>query len=162
MGDKKLWKFELIPQGFPYIERKQKETTSSPLKIGQLRAGIFYERAAKVFEYEGENYTIIFAIDGRRAALYFYPELGRKGKAKKETCGISLSSQQGVWLSSQGIKVCQYQKIFDSELLEEFLVLKDNTDHYMLIIDGSFELITNRNSLTTNALGILGTNDFLS
>jgi hypothetical protein len=162
MGDKKLWKFEPIPQGFPYIERKHKETTSSPLKIGQLRAGRFYERAAKVFEYEGENYTIIFAIDGRRAALDFYPELGRKGKSKKATCGISLSSQQGVWLSSQGIKVCKYDKIFDSELLEEFSVLKDNTDHYMFIIDGNFDLTTSRNSLAPDAAGILENPDFLS
>jgi hypothetical protein len=159
--NKKLWNLEKIEQGFPYIKVTGKEKTKSPFEIGQLRAGRFYERGAMVFEFGGQYYTLILAIDGKRRALTEYDQLGRQGKSTKETCGITLSSQQGVWLSAQGVKICQYDKLFDSPLLEDFSVLRSGTEHYMFIIDGDFELTTNRNSLTANGWEIVENNDFI-
>lgn len=37
---------------------------------------------------------------------------------------------------------------------------KDNSSHYTMIINGEFDLVTNKNSLSGKSYGILASNDF--
>lgn len=163
----KLWlsdsnRLDDIPRGLPYLEISEKEKSSpplSPVEVSQLRKGSFYSRHATSFKLGGQAYTLIFAIDGRRRSLDNYPELGRRGNSG---CGMTLSSQRGVFLSSHGVRICPYNEILkDSRLSEMGESLYAATDHFVFFIDGEFELITNRNQLTDKSKNLLIDGDFV-
>ena len=149
---------ESIPQGFPYLSQLD-EKSESPAMVHQLRNGGFHARHATTFKYADRHYSIILAIDGNRRALNGYPELARRGHRRS---GITLSDLRGPLLASNGIVVCTYRQLFDHPLLEnDWRILQDGMEHYVLIIDGTFELVTNRDALAPSSLAILRDQEFV-
>jgi hypothetical protein len=63
-----------------------------------------------------------------------------------------------------GIKVCRYNEIFQRPELEKYSILGDSesSSHYLLIIDGPFDLVTNRNTVSKSAAGIFEDNGFIN
>ncbi|NEN87877.1 MAG: hypothetical protein F6K48_02730 [Okeania sp. SIO3H1] len=61
------------------------------------------------------------------------------------------------------MKICSYNKIFEHSLLEDYSILADTKvkSHYILIVNGSFNVVTNRNSLTDASKQILKDDSFL-
>lgn len=151
-----------IPYGYPYLEIPENTADiKSPDQIARLRDGRFFARTAKTFNISGKKFSIIFAIDGNRRAHEEYKNLGRKGKAKS---GVRLSDQRGVFIAVGGIKICQHLDLLNSPALNDYSILteKDNSNHFSLIINGDFDLVTNRNSLSRKSFDILSSPEFLS
>jgi len=155
-GSKGSGQFERIPQGWHYLSPPE-EKTESPAVVHQLRNGRFHARHATTFKYADRHYSVILAIDGNRRALEGYEELGRRGNRRS---GITISDLRGTLLASNGIIVCPFRQLFDLPLLEDWKVLQDGAEHYVLIIDGNFELVTNRDALAPSSLAILRDQDF--
>jgi hypothetical protein len=151
-----------VPFGYPYLAvpaaGKQDPTIKSPNNVSRLRDGRFYSRAAKTFSVGGQNFSIILAIDGNRRAHAEYKYLARKGKAMS---GIKLSEHRGFFVAVKGIKICKYQELLSS--LDDYEVLSegDSPSHYSIILDGDFDLVTNRNMLSKNAYDTLSNPDFI-
>lgn len=78
--------------------------------------------------------------------------------------GLKLTDQRGTYLASSGIKTCHYIQLWDAPELKDYLSLKDNDaqSHYIFIIDGPFDLVTNRNSISSDASKILKDSGFIS
>jgi hypothetical protein len=148
---------EQVPQGWHYLSPPD-EKTESPAVVHQLRNGRFHARHATTFKHADRHYGVILAIDGNRRALEGYEELGRRGSKR---CGITLSDLRGVLLSSNGIAVCKFDQLLDHPLLEDWKILQDGTEHYVLIIDGNFELVTNRDAVAPSSLSILRDQEFV-
>jgi hypothetical protein len=163
-----IWNYDgaelkTIRQGYPYVGKTAPsfDSISSPANLKYLRSGRFSARKAKTFKFEGDTYCLAFAVDGTRAALDFYDALGRQGNARS---GITLSSQQGTFLCSEGIKICDYNQIFLNEVFEPKFSVLSNTKaqrHFVFMINGSFDLVTNRTSLTTRSEKIIQSPRFL-
>lgn len=156
----KTW--ETVDPGYPYLKKPQKghETTTNPLELARLSDGKFYYRNAKSFTTGGGKFSVILAVDGNRRALDGYSELDRRGGDGKRS-GMRLADQRGVFLAVNGVKVCAYPKILSK--MPEYSVLVDDSkarSHFLLIIDGPFELTTSRNSVSGNANSILNGSDF--
>lgn len=149
-----------VPSGWPYLppQEKDEEPPEPPQVVKELRKGRFLARHATAFKHEDRPYSIIFAIDGHRRALEKYRQLGRRGN---RGCGIKLSEVRGVLLASNGILVGPYPALLDHPLLKEFSVLYEGEEHYTLIINGNFELVTNRDALAPSSLGVLRDPKFL-
>jgi hypothetical protein len=153
------WKLEVVPHGYPYLPVKpEDEKLVSPSNVNRLRDGRFCARYATVFDHEGQKFSVIIAVDGKRRTLDGYKQLGRQRQAG---CGIPLSSQRGVFLTSHGVRVCPYEEVFREDALADFDVLADNTEHHLIFIDGPFELVTNRNSPAPESLRLLKEAAFL-
>ncbi|WP_247840702.1 hypothetical protein [Pseudomonas sp. MWU12-3103b] len=148
-----------VPFGYPYLERGNPDLNlKSPAQIARLRDGRFYSRAAKKFSVGSNKFSIILAIDGNRRAHDEYTTLARKGRTNS---GIKLSDQRGLFVSVKGIKICKYPELLS--LIDEYKVLSegDSASHYTIIVDGDFDLVTNRNSLSKKAYDTLNDSDFL-
>jgi hypothetical protein len=153
------WVMNTVPYGYPYLPvTAEDEKTSTPSQVNRLRDGRFCGRYATVFDHEGQKFTLILAIDGKRRTLDEYKQLGRQ---KSAGCGIPLSSQRGAFLTSHGVRVSSYNDIFREDALAEFSALADNTEHHLLFMDGPFELVTNRNSPAPESLKLLKEPAFL-
>lgn len=161
-------KLEKVSAGYPYIDKpdiipglENYTTYKSPAEIKKLNFGRFHYRNAHTFKFDGITYSLVLAIDGNRRALEFYEDLDRQGKKKS---GISFSSQRGTFICSEGVKICPYNEIFDYSLLRDYKILSDSKaqTHYVLMINGSFQLVTNRNSLAEPGTKILRNEQFLS
>jgi len=144
-----------LPFGYPYLAApsgKPDPSIKPPAQVSRLRDGRFFSRGAKVFSVGPEKYSIVIAIDGNRRAHDEYKYLARKGKAMS---GIRLSEQRGVFISVKGIKICRYQELMST--LGEYEVLSEgeSASHYLLIVDGDFDLVTNRNALSKKAYDTL-------
>lgn len=157
---------EEIPPGYPYIDKPkflpgmEDYIWKTPAEIKQLRSGRFYYRKAQVFKFSGTMYSLVFAIDGNRRALDHYEELDRQGKKRS---GIGFSSQRGTFVCSEGLKICPYNEIFSHSLLQDYRVLSDSKamTHYVFMINGSFPLVTDRNSLSESSIKTLKSEQFL-
>ncbi|WP_199313345.1 MULTISPECIES: ATP-binding protein [Cyanophyceae] len=152
-----------IEAGYPYLEKPDeldKLQLKSPAQLSRLNDGRFSARGAMTFQFEGINYCLALAIDGNRRAHEKYQELGRKGDKKS---GIRLIDQRGTFICSEGVKICNYNEIFEHSKLEDYAVLGTSNaeSHYILMINGSFDVVTNRNSLTEAALRILQDDSFI-
>ncbi|WP_372177948.1 hypothetical protein ACCQ23_03030 [Xanthomonas axonopodis pv. phyllanthi] len=148
-----------VPFGFPYLQKgDQKDEVKSPQQISRLRDGRFYSRAAKSFSVGGKKYSVILAIDGNRRAHEEYVALDRKGKAKS---GVRLGDHRGVFVSVNGIKICKHMDLVTA--LDEYAVLAegDSSSHYMMVLEGDFDLVTNRNALSKRAYDDLADPDFI-
>lgn len=155
-SNKKLF---TIPFGYPYLDTKDADVNvKAPSQVSRLRDGRFFSRAAKSFSVSGNKYTIICAVDGNRRAHEEYSNLARKGKSKS---GIRLSDHRGVFISVKGIKICKYPDLLLS--MDDYAVLAegDSPSHYTLIIDGDFDLVTNRNALSKKAYDTLSDAEFI-
>ena len=157
--DKGKGALESVPQGWPYLKRSE-ESAEPPSVVQQLRSARFQARHATAFKFADRHYSIILAIDGNRRAHEEYPMLGRRGPQNRRS-GIALSDIRGALLASNGIVVCQYRQIFDHPLLEDWRILQYGAEHYTLIIDGTFELVTNRDALAPSSLAILRDQEFV-
>lgn len=148
----------LIPHGFPYLEKPTVEDAKSPAAVSRLRDGRFYSRSAKAIQLGGKTYSLILAVDGNRRAHEEYQNLDRKGKARS---GVRLGDQRGLFISVNGIKICKYLELLEN--IDEYRILADgeSSSHFCLIIDGEFDLVTNRNSLSKKAFDTLTDPDFL-
>lgn len=165
------YELEKIKSGYPYLPKpdaNEKIKIRTPAQVSSLDNGNFSDRYCSTFSHQDITYCITLAIDGNRRALNNYPELGRKGKNNSRS-GIRLVDQRGTFISSEGVKICSYNKIFEDSSLEnsplkEYSILADKKaqSHYILIINGSFNLVTNRNYLTDASKQILKDNSFLA
>jgi len=153
------WKLEEVPYGYPFLPvSKDDEVVTSPNQLNRLRDGRFSGRYATVFDHEGQKFSLILAVDGKRRTLDNYKQLGRQ---KNSGCGIPLSSQRGLFLTSHGVRICAYNDLFREDTLSDFDILADNTEHHLFFIDGPFELVTNRNSPAPDSLRLLKEPAFL-
>ncbi|MGI0466221.1 hypothetical protein [Serratia marcescens] len=152
-----------IEQGYPYIEiDKDGETPLLASKLSRLRSARFYARKAKVIRHQNQKYTFILAVDGNRRALEKYNNLDRQGASKS---GLKLTDQRGTFISSQGIKTCNYSQLwYEPSLSSDYVCLANNDiqSHYLFLIDGPFDLVTNRNSISNDALRVLKDPAFIS
>lgn len=154
-----VWQFDIVPHGYPYLTVKpDDEKLVSPSNVNRLRDGRFCARYATVFDHEGQKFSVIIVVDGKRRTLDGYKQLGRQ---RQSGCGIPLSSQRGVFLTSHGVRVCPYNEMFREDALADFDVLADNTEHHVVFLDGPFELVTNRNSPAPESLRLLKETAFL-
>lgn len=159
-------KLENIPPGYPYIEKPnvipgmEDHFWKLPAEIKRLSSGRFSDRKSHVFKLDGITYCLVLAIDGNRRSLEYYEELDRQGKTQS---GIGFSSQRGTFVCSEGLKICSYNEIFNNNLLQNYMVLSDSKaqTHYAFMINGSFQLVTNRNSLSESSIKILRNEQFL-
>lgn len=146
------------PIGFPYLHRHVGEPPLDPKQVSQLRSGSFYARHAGTFEHEGRPYSWILAIDGNRRALNEYATLGRERSPRS---GIPLTDQRGTYLCSQGIKICEFKELFslvggDYAILAEPKAFR----HYVFLLNGHFELVTDRNAIKQSDEELLADRDF--
>lgn len=148
-----------IPFGYPYLDTKDADANvKTPFQVSRLRDGRFFSRSAKSFSVSGNKYSIIFSIDGNRRAHEEYANLARKGQSKS---GIKLSEHRGVFISVKGIKICKYPDLLLP--LDDYAILAegDSPSHYAIIIDGDFDLVTNRNALSKKAYDTLSDPEFV-
>jgi len=148
-----------VPFGFPYLDKiDSKDEVKSPSQISRLRDGRFYARTAKTFSVGGKKYSIIFCVDGNRRAHEEYSSLDRKGKARS---GVRLSDHRGVFISVKGIKICRYSDLLSS--IDEYSVLTEGESysHFLMILEGDFDLVTNRNALSKKAYDDLADPEFV-
>ncbi|MDT9339016.1 ATP-binding protein [Trichodesmium erythraeum 21-75] len=162
---KKEYTLEEIESGYPYLQKpndNEEIKISTPAKVSSLENGNFSGRYCSTFKYQETIYCITLAIDGNRRALNNYKELGRQGKDNSKS-GIRLVDQRGTFISSEGVKICSYNKIFEHFLLKKYSILAEKKvqRHYILIINGSFKVVTNRNYLTDTSKQILENNSFI-
>lgn len=151
-----------IEPGYPYLKKPDSTLAQakSPSEVSRLRDGQFYSRNAETFQFEGRTYCVTLAVDGNRRALSNYSYLDRRGK---KLSGIRLTDHRGTFVCSQGIKVCSYNEILEDSKLQDYSTLgkDDGQSHYIFMINGSFDLVTNRNSLSDSAIKILKSDLFL-
>lgn len=148
-----------IPFGYPYLAvTKSDLNIKTPVQVARLRDGRFYSRSAKSFSVAGEKFSIILAIDGNRRAHDEYKNLARKGKGMS---GIRLSDHRGMFIAVKGIKICKYQELLSSISGYDVLSEGDSPSHYSIILEGDFDLVTNRNALSKKAYDTLSNPDFL-
>ncbi len=159
LWSKKKTKYSLqeIKAGYPYLDKPDQAEESkikTPSQISSLHNGNFSSRYCSTFLYEETTYCIVLAIDGHRRALNKYEELSRKGQKRS---GIRLADQRGVFISSEGVRICPYNEIFENSSLKEYCLLGEAKaqSHYILIINGSFDVVTNRNAVTDASRQIL-------
>ncbi|MGD1701714.1 ATP-binding protein [Dapis sp. BLCC M229] len=160
---KDKYTLENIKPGYPYLpqpDATEAKKIKSPAQVSSLDHGNFSARYCSTFSYEETIYCIVLAIDGKTRTRNQYQELGRQGDSRS---GIKLSSQRGTFISSEGVKICSYNKIFEHESLKEYSIFADTKVqyNYILIINGSFDMVTNRNSLTDDSRRILKNDSFL-
>ena len=149
-----------IPFGYPYLEKGTLDPNlKSPGQVARLRDGRFIARAAKRFLVGPNRFFIVLAIDGNRRAHDEYKDLARKGQTKS---GIRLSDQRGLFIAVKGIKICKYPELLAS--IDGFEVLSegDAPSHYSIIIDGDFDLVTNRSALSKRAYDTLADPAFVA
>jgi hypothetical protein len=148
-----------IPFGYPYLDLgKVDPNVKGPLQVSRLRDGRFFSRSAKKFLVGPNKFSIIMAIDGNRRAHDEYANLGRKGQGKS---GIRLSDQRGLFIAVKGIKVCKYPELLAGIDGYEVLSESDAPSHYSIIIDGDFDLVTNRSALSKRAYDTLSDPNFI-
>lgn len=153
-------KTSAIPFGYPYLDQGTPDPNlKSPAQVARLRDGRFISRAAKKFLIGPSKFSLIFAIDGNRRAHDEYKHLARKGQAKS---GIRLSDQRGTFVSVKGIKICKYPELLAAIPGYEVLSEGDAASHYSLIVDGDFDLVTNRSALSKRAYDTLTDSTFLA
>ena len=159
----KNYSLQEIKPGYPYLDKPDQTEESkikSPSQISSLNNGNFSARYCSTFLYEETTYCIVLAIDGHRRALNKYEELTRKGQKRS---GIRLADQRGVFISSEGVRICSYNEILEHSLLEKYHLLGEAKaqSHYILIINGTFDVVTNRNAVTDASRQILKDSSFI-
>lgn len=139
-----------VPSGWMYLDTGDAGFDASPAEVNQLRSGRFFARYATTFKHGDEFFNIILAVDGNRRALDRYTGLARRGSSNS---GLRLSHTRGVLLSSRGVVVCNYPQLWNLAGLSnsDFAILADGQDHYTLIVDGPFDLVTNRDGPAPSA-----------
>jgi len=160
-GSLPLGSLEPIPAGYPYLY-KSAEAFNNPAQISRLLSFKGDSRHAKNIHVDGRNYCLILAIDGNRKVLNEHKELDRQGSNGKRS-GIRLVDQRGTLICSQGVRVCQYDQIYENSEMSDYEVLAvDNGKrHYVFIINGNFDLVMNRNFITEDARILLNSKSFL-
>lgn len=149
-----------IPFGYPYLDKGATDPSlKSPAQVSRLRDGRFVSRSAKRFLVGPNKFSIIMAIDGNRRAHDEYKNLARKGQGKS---GIRLSDQRGFFIAVQGIKICKYPELLSGMDGYEVLSEGDAASHYSIIIDGDFDLVTNRSALSKRAFDTLADPAFVA
>ncbi|MGY4044424.1 ATP-binding protein [Aeromonas hydrophila] len=150
-----------VPNGYPYLSiDEESEIPSTPSNLSQLRHGRFHCRHAKVISHQSNKYSLILAVDGHRRALEKYSTLDRSGKSLS---GVRLTDQRGTYLSTMGIKTCHYNQLWDAPALSKYSVLRESNaqNHFTFLIDGPFDLVTNRNSISSDASDVLKSYAFI-
>lgn len=149
-----------IPFGYQYLDQGTPDPNlKSPAQISRLRDGRFFSRSAKKFLVGPSKFSIAMAIDGNRRAHDEYKNLGRKGQTKS---GIRLSDQRGLFIAVKGIKICKYPDLLSAIDGYEVLSEGEATSHYSIVIDGDFDLVTNRSALSKRAYDTLTDPAFLT
>jgi hypothetical protein len=155
------WK-EVLP-GFPYLQRPDDwQSLSSPARISRLGDGSFFGRNATSFDFNGRTYSLVLAIDGWKRVRddNEYRALSRQRRAGS---GFKLADQRGALICSAGVPIGPINEIFEEVLLLEYAQLAQAKaqNHYTLLINGPFELVTNRDNLAESARAIVLDKGFL-
>ncbi|WP_414754780.1 hypothetical protein [Anabaena sp. CCY 9910] len=160
-GSLPLGYLENLTAGYPYLD-KSPEIFKNPAQISRLLSFKGYSRYAKNIHVDGRNYCLILAIDGNRKVLDEHKELDRQGSNGKRS-GIRLVDQRGTLICSQGVKICQYDQIYENSEMNDYEVLAGDNGkrHYIFIINGNFELVMNRNFITEDARILINSKKFL-
>lgn len=160
-GSLSLGCLESIPAGYPYLD-KSSVAFSYPGELSRLLSFKGDSRHAKNIHVDGRNYCLILAIDGNRKALNEHKELDRQGSNGKRS-GIRLVDQRGTIICSQGVRVCQYDQIYEHSKLIDYEVLSGDNGkrHYVFMINGNFELVMNRNFITEDAQILINSDKFI-
>ncbi len=162
--DLEIWTGEAlspVPSGYPYLEFGDADAAKSPGAISRLRDGRFAARFARTFAHEDRQYSLIFCVDGNRRALEGYDTLDRRGK---RISGIRLTDHRGTHVSSMGVKVAVYNELLLHPLLSarySVFASAESQTHYVMLIDGPFVLVTNRNAPSNSSLEVLNSNGFV-
>lgn len=159
MGDQAGGGFIEVPYGFDYLPCKSVDAL--PETINDLGDGRFSARAAGQFKIETMRFQWVLAVDGGRWASSGWDNLGRSG-APRST--LSLRSEvRGLQLAVGGVKICQFNQLFSQATRsDELTVLADPAAarHYLLVINGPFDLVTDRNDLTQSSKKMLTSDTF--
>lgn len=153
-----------IPFGFPYLNRDSKAAEAdikAPSEVSKLTDGRFYDRFAKRIKFAETSFNLIFAIDGNRRVHEKYLALDRRGGQRS---GIRLADQRGCVIASSGIKICSFTAgLFSHGTMEDYRIMgdADSVAHYLFVIEGPFDLVTNRNALSPAAYKTLHDPEFL-
>ncbi|ERT07613.1 hypothetical protein M595_2435 [Lyngbya aestuarii BL J] len=158
-------KLTKISSGYPYLEQPnnlEHLTIKKPKEVSRLSDGRFHDTNATTFEFQERTYCITLAIDGHRRALELYKELDRQGRQGRRS-GIRLTDQRGTFICSEGVKICQYNELFDHSDLADYTILSSSKaqSHYILMINGSFQVVTDRNSLSEGGLKLMKNDNFI-
>lgn len=153
-----------VPSGYFWLDKPDPETLSqskTPDKITRLRDGHFFDRHAQMIEFGGRKYCLMLAVDGNGRALKEYSTLDRRGKS---ISGVRLTDQRGVQIACGGIKTCSFNDVLTLGRLDErygILTSGEAQSHYLLVIEGQFDVVTNRNDLTEESVKILRDDGFI-
>ncbi|MGM3307409.1 hypothetical protein ACSQ6I_15775 [Anabaena sp. WFMT] len=160
-GSLMLGSLEPINPGYPYLH-KCREYFKSPAQLSRILSFRGDSRYAKNIHVDGRNYCLILAIDGNRKVLDEHKELDRQGSNGKRS-GIRLVDHRGTLICSQGVKVCQYDQIYENSEMSDYEVLSGDNGkrHYVFIINGNFDLVMNRNFITEDARILINSKKFL-
>ncbi|WP_225414141.1 ATP-binding protein [Stigmatella hybrida] len=154
--------FHQVSAGYFWLNKPdQAALIKDPHEIARLRDGTFWDRHAQMIEHAGRKYAFILAIDGNNRALRLYEHLDRRGKT---ISGIRLTDQRGAFISCNGIKIGTYNELFSHGKMEEryaILATGEAQSHYLFVIDGAFDLVTNRNDLAEDAIKLLRSDAFV-
>ena len=157
-------RFHSIESGFFWINKPTSNLANIvPMAPRRLRSGRFWERHSKYFEYNGKKYSFILAIDGCARALDELPFLNRRG-AHGERSGIKIEANRGLLVYSHGVRICQYSEIFSHPLLTDRYGELDTDagkSHYTFVIDGPFDLMSNRNDIVGDRNNVFRDNPFI-
>lgn len=74
---------------------------------------------------------------------------------------MALSEIRGPLIASNGIVVCPFRGLFEHSTLKDWKVLSEGVEHYTLILDGNFELVTNRDNLAPSSYTVLQDPEFI-
>jgi len=154
-------KYMHVPFGFPYL-RWSTEDVLTPAKVAKISDARFQCRASMPVQHENQYFSFILSVDGNGRRLKQYSSLDRRGKALS---GIRLTDQCGTFIASQGIKGTPYNQLFNNPVMEDrygCLAKSEAQDHFTLIINGPFPLVTSRNDLAEDAGRILEDQSFLT
>lgn len=151
-----------VPPGYFWLSKPDAAAPiKDPHEITRLRDGTFWDRHAMMFEHAGRHFSLALAVDGNTRAHKQYEYLDRRGKS---ISGIRLTDQRGAFVSCSGVKVCPYNELFSHGKLEDrygILATGEAQSHYSLIVDGPFDLVTNRNDLAEDAVKLLRSDAFV-
>jgi hypothetical protein len=154
---------EHVQAGYPYMPKSTDPDVKSPAEIAKLTDGRFSSRHATTFKYNDETYCVTLAVDGNRRAHELWEMLDRRGSSNAARSGLGLKDQRGTHICSHGVKICAYHELFSHPNLRDFSELEGDAArvHFTMLINGNFELVTNRNSLTERSYATLRSEGFV-
>lgn len=162
-GDLTTSEWSEVSAGFPYLKRPDDwQSLTPPAKLSRLGDGSFFYRNAHCFKFNEQTFSVTLVIDGWKRVRddSDYRTLSRRGRAGS---GLKLADQRGAIVCSAGVPIGPINEIFEETLLADYAPLGQAKaqNHFAMLINGQFELVTNRDTLAENARSVVLNKDFL-